>query len=127
MRQEVEIWWKQSEKDLDSAEKNFKIEEYHLVVFLCQQAIEKGLKAYYIKKKQTSPGTVHSLIYLATETKVPAKFYKFFRSLMPQFVNTRYPDAAYGVPSELYDKEIALEFLEKTTEVMQWLKKEIEQ
>lgn len=127
MREETANWWKQAKKDLESAEKNFKIGEYHLVVFLCQQAVEKGLKAYFIKTKQTSPGTTHSLIYLATETKVPTKFHKFLRSLMPQFVNTRYPDAAYGVPSELYDKEIASDFLKKTTEVIKWLKTQIKE
>ena len=50
MRKEVEEWWKQALKDLDSAEKNLNIEEFYLTAFLCQQSVEKALKALYILK-----------------------------------------------------------------------------
>lgn len=89
------------------AENTFDSEEYFLVVFLCQQAVEKGLKAYFLEVKKTSPGTTHSLVYLASETNVPRRFFRFLRRLTTEFVNTGYPDAAYGIPSELYDEEIA--------------------
>jgi len=121
MRQEVKEWWRQAEEDLDSAEYNFKGGKYYLAVFLCQQATEKALKAYFIKKKNTQPASTHSLIYLATETEVPKKFFRFLKRLTPQFVNTRYPDAAYGIPSELYDEGISSEFLTNTKEFLKWL------
>lgn len=126
MREEVRIWWKQAEADFESAKANFSIKKYYIVVFLCQQCIEKGLKACFIKLKKTNPGTTHSLIYLATEVSLPKNFFKFLRRTTPQFVNTRYPDAAYGIPSELYDEEIAEEYLKETGEVMKWLKLKIE-
>jgi len=125
VREETRIWWKQAEEDFDSAKANFQIKKFYLSVFLCQQAIEKGLKAYYFEVKKTSPGTTHSLIYLATETKIPREFFKFLRKITPEFVNTRYPDAAYGTPSELYDEEIASEYLKETEEVMRWLKSKL--
>ena len=50
MRKEVEEWWKQALKDLDSTEKNLNIEEFYLTAFLCQQSVEKALKALYILK-----------------------------------------------------------------------------
>lgn len=121
------MWWKQAEDDLENAQKNLSTGGYYLVVFLCQQAVEKGLKACFIKLKNTSPGATHSLVYLATETNTPQKFFKFLRRLMPQFVTTRYPDAAYGVPSELYDKSIASEYLQDTEEVMRWLRSKIKE
>jgi len=125
MRRETEIWWKQSEEDLISAEKNFEIERYYVTVFLCQQCIEKGLKALFFKIKNTNPGQTHSLLFLAKETKVPEKFNKFLRRLTPQFINTRYPDAAYDSPSEIYDKELTDEYLKETKELMIWLKLQI--
>ena len=125
MRKEVEVWWKQAERDVRSAEKNITIEEYALVVFLCQQAVEKGLKAYFLQVKKQSPGLTHSLIYLASEADVPEKFFKFLRRLTPEFVTTRYPDAAYGSPNDLYDKEIAEDHLQQTKEVIAWLKSKI--
>ncbi len=127
MRRETEMWWRQAEDDLKNAHKNLDMGGYYLVVFLCQQAVEKGLKAYFFKIRNTGPGTTHSLVYLATETNLPQKFFKFLRKLMPQFVTTRYPDAAYGVPSELYDKSIASEYLQETDEVMQWLRSKIKE
>ncbi len=125
MREEVNNWWLQAEDDFDSAEKNHSIKKYHLVVFLCQQAVEKGLKAVFIHKKEQGPGLTHSLIYLASEVKLPPEFFKFLRELTPQFVTTRYPDAAYGLPKDLYDKEMAKEYLKKTKEVLKWLKSQI--
>ncbi|MBS3123074.1 HEPN domain-containing protein [Candidatus Woesearchaeota archaeon] len=126
MRKEVENWWEQAKDDLDSAIQNLTIKKYHLVVFLCQQSVEKGLKAVYIHQKELSPGTTNSLIFLASEIKLPSEHFKFLRELTPQFVNTRYPDAAYGLPKDLYDEEIAQEYLKKTKEVFKWLKLQIE-
>lgn len=125
VRKEVENWWKQAEEDFSSAKFNFDGKKYYLAVFLCQQAVEKGLKAYFLKVKRTSAGLTHSLVYLATEIKMPKKFFSFLRRLTPQFVDTRYPDASYGVPSEFYDDEFALEFIEGTEEVMEWLRLQI--
>ena len=118
-------WWRQSEADLQAAELNLKYKQFYVAVFLCQQAVEKGLKAVYIEKKRSSPGTTHSLIYLASEIGIQKKHMPFLRKLTPQFVNTRYPDAAYGTPQELYDEEIAREFFTGSQEVMQWLRSQI--
>ena len=48
MREEVNRWWKQSLKDLESAKKNFSIDEYYVSAFLCQQAVEKALKSFEV-------------------------------------------------------------------------------
>ncbi len=67
------------------AENTFYTEEYFLVVFLFHQAVEKGLKAYFLEVKKTSPGTTHSLVYLASETNVPRRFFRFLRRLTTEF------------------------------------------
>ncbi len=74
MRKEVENWWKQANRDLLSAENAFKSKDYYVAAFLCQQSVEKGLKALYIKKRKESPGAVHSLIYLGKNTKILTNF-----------------------------------------------------
>ncbi len=125
MRPETKNWWAQAEDDFDSAQKNLGIQKYHLVVFLCQQAVEKGLKAVYIHTKGQSPGTTHSLIFWASEIHLPKAYFTFLRELTPQFVNTRYPDAAYGLPKDLYDETIATEYIQKTKEIMTWLQSQI--
>lgn len=125
MRQESENWLKQSLKDFEVAKKTLDINEYYLVAFLCQQAIEKGLKALYIEKNKQLAPQHHSLIFLAESVGVPRKFYSFLKTVNKEFVVSRYPDAAYGVPYELYDKSIALEMLTKGGEVMEWIKSQI--
>lgn len=88
MREEVKNLLEQARKDLEVAEKNFKINEYYISAFLCQQSIEKALKAFFILKKGKSAGQTHSLIYLAKETGVPREFYSFLGSLTPEFITT---------------------------------------
>ncbi len=85
----------------------------------------KRPESFVFENSKKSPGMTHSLIYLATECKLPQIFFPFLRKLTPQFVTTRYPDAAYGTPSELYDESVAEEFLQDTKKVMQWLKLKI--
>jgi hypothetical protein len=126
MRKEVEQWWKQAKRDLETADHCIRSQDYYACAFFCHQSVEKGLKAFYIEKKRASPGTTHSLIYLATEVDAPSRFYSFLRQLTPIFVTTRYPDAAYGLPYELYDEAIAREILEKSREVIQWIGSQIE-
>ena len=69
MREEIKNLWEQTEKDFEVAEKNFKIKEYYVSAFFCQQSVEKTLKAFFMIKKGKSAGPTHSLIYLAKETK----------------------------------------------------------
>lgn len=118
MRKEIENWWKQAKRDLITAEHCKDSGDYYACAFFCQQSIEKGLKALFLLKNKTNPGKSHSLIYLATETETPAIYDSFLRKLAPEFVTTRYPDATYGTPYELYNEEMVTEILEKSKEVM---------
>lgn len=59
MKEELRNLIEQAEKDSEVAKKNFNIEEYYISAFLCQQAIEKILKAYFIIKKGKSAGATH--------------------------------------------------------------------
>ena len=52
MIDEINKWFNLAERDFSSAKKNFKKKIYYVSAFLCQQSVEKGLKALYIKKYQ---------------------------------------------------------------------------
>ena len=92
-----------------------------MVAFLCQQAVEKALKALYLEKRRESPGSTHSLIL--KKLKLPARLLGNLRKLGPDFVIARYPDAAQGLPSELYDRKTAEERLRLSKEVLRWVEK----
>ncbi len=125
MRKEVELWWKQALKDLEAAEKNYKIGEYYIVAFLCQQSIEKALKALYIHILKESPGTTHSLVFLGKRLEVPKDLMSILRKVSPDFIITRYPDVAGDAPYELYDEEIARERLEWARRMIAWIKEKL--
>ena len=121
MKEEIRNLFDQGRKDLEVAEKNFKLEEYYISAFLCQQAIEKYLKAYFMIKNGKSAGPTHSLIYLAKETKLPKVFYNFLGSLTPEFITTRYPDVAGDAPYKLYQKEKVEDYIKKSKELVIWI------
>lgn len=126
MRNQIKRLIKQAEDDLNTAKDLLEDEKYYASVFFSQQCVEKSLKALYIKEKKESTGKTHSLIYLGKQTTLPKKHYTFLRNLTPEFVLTRYPDAAEELPSELYDEETASKYLEKTEEVLKWIQNKIE-
>ncbi len=124
LRNETKNWWMQAERDLKSAKNALKSKDYYLVAFLCQQAVEKSLKALILHGKREF-SLSHSLIYLGKSVGIPDAFHSFLRDLTPQYTITRYPNATGEVPFELYDEEIASHFLKKSEEVLQWIEKQL--
>lgn len=116
----------QGKKDLEAAEKNLKIGEYYLVAFLCQQAVEKALKALYIHKKRQSPGQTHSLTKLARDCGVHKKYTTFLRHLTSEYFLSRYPDATEDVPYMMYEEEDVRNYLNKSKEILDWVASKIE-
>lgn len=125
MKQEIENWLKQGEYDFATAKDNFKIKRYSFASFLCQQAVEKALKAFFLYENKGLVPQSHSLIYLASNTTLPKKYYSFLRELTPKFVNTRYPDAASDLPYLLYDEENTKPIIEQSGEVLEWIQKKL--
>ncbi|MBN1941180.1 MAG: HEPN domain-containing protein, partial [Candidatus Diapherotrites archaeon] len=68
----------------------------------------------------------HSIIYLAQKLKSPEKLLSGIRDLNPEYMTTRYPDMANGVPAELYDKEISQRHEKTAAEVLEWAKKQMQ-
>jgi HEPN domain-containing protein len=121
MRKEVERWFLQAKADFKTAKDCLKAKNYYASVFFSQQAVEKALKAFFIHKKRTLHPKTHDLTELVAELKVK-KFERIARKLTPEFVITRYPDAANGVPFMLYDEEDAKEALGYAREVFFWVR-----
>lgn len=126
MREEASNWWEQALKDFESAKKNITIEAYYIAAFLSQQAAEKALKALFICKLKDTPGKTHSLLRLGRDVGIPSDYYHGLRKLNPDFILTRYPDVADGVPYELYDEKIAQEKVLIAEKVIKWVEKELE-
>ena len=62
MRKEIKNWSDQSNDDFDSAKFNFNGKKFYVAAFLCQQAVEKALKALFLYEKKGEVPQSHSLI-----------------------------------------------------------------
>ena len=125
MREEVKNWFRQAEADLRSAKNSKGCGDYYMSVFASQQAAEKALKALCLFKLKEFPKG-HSIIYLAQKLKAPKEMLSGIRDLNPEYLSTRYPDMAVGVPAELYDDQIANRHLKTAEEVVEWVRLQIQ-
>jgi HEPN domain-containing protein len=126
MREEIQNWFKQAEADLRSSRNSREAGDYYMSVFASQQAAEKALKALCLFKLKEYPKG-HSIIYLAQEVGVPDDMTSGIRDLNPEYMSTRYPDIAVGVPAELYDDKIAARHFKTAQEVLGWVREQIQE
>ena len=120
MRKEIDYWYEQAKADLKSATDLLKTENFYASVFFSQQTAEKSLKSLYIKEKRTSVKT-HNLVFLARELDAPQNIINDCAELTPDYITTRYPDAATGAPFESYTRESAERHLMMAEEVRKWV------
>jgi len=119
MKEEVQNWWKQALLDLESAEKTFKIKIYYISAFLAQQAVEKALKAFLIKKTGYFP-RIHDIVELSRKAEAPLEIVELCALINPAYTATRYPDVA-----SVFEKGEVREILDSAREVLEWTKKKI--
>lgn len=125
MRIEIQRLMKQAERDLLNARKNIEIEAYEVAAFLAEQAVEKFLKAYWMVVKKEGPPFTHSLTELGDGLGVPKELRKHLVSLTADYTMARYPDAANGVPYEVYDRETAENKVTSAEAILTWLRQQI--
>lgn len=101
MRKEVIWWWKQAKRDLLSARNSYRSRDFYVAVFLSEQAAEKALKAAYLLKNNKMPERTHNLLVLGKLLNFPGQKKQFIKELTSDFLSTRYPDAAMGVPADM--------------------------
>lgn len=123
MREEVRSWWRQALEDLDAAKDNLGIGRYYVCAFLCQQAAEKALKAVAMETWREANPKTHSLPPLAKALSLPSELQSASRRLNAAYATSRYPDAANGIPAEIFDQEIAQTYLGDAQGIVEWARK----
>lgn len=118
-----EEWFNQASYDMDTAEAMFKANRYIYTVFMCHLSVEKALKGLYTKILNEIPPKIHNLLYLVEKIKLqfPDDLYDFVFTLNRISGPIRYPDDLQRMLKD-YDKKKAEEILEKSKEVLKWLK-----
>ena len=125
MRPETQSWLAQADEDLLTARVNLEGRRYYACVFFAQQAAEKALKALFIEVQRDLPPKGHNLAELARILKTPEEVREAAIELAPEYLVSRYPDAAVGIPAEMYTPRSAKVHLEAGERVLEWVKEQI--
>lgn len=108
MDEKVEYWLELSDYDLETAKVMLIGKRYLYVGFMCHQAIEKSLKAYYQFTKNEIPPKIHNLLFLADNTGLLVLMTEeqidFLTKISPLNIESRYPEYKEKI-SKILDKK----------------------
>jgi HEPN domain-containing protein len=125
MRENVELWLKQSLEDLDTARVLLNNNKYYASAFYSHQVAEKALKALlYFGKDVKTHDLSKMLDIIKEEVNLNVEeIRKEALKLNPNYTISRYPDAANSLPYLLYDKNDAEKYLNMAEKIINWVKK----
>ena len=124
----IEYWTDLAKYDLETAKAMLGSKRYLYVGFMCHQAIEKILKAYYVKTKTDNPPYTHNLTLLAEKAdlyvNMTEKQKDFLDFLEPLNIEARYPMAKDKLLQILTDEKCA-ELIKLTENELTWIIKKL--
>ena len=114
-------WLKSSKEDFKIAGDLIGMKHYQWALFLCHIAIEKVLKANYIKIKEHYPPPIHKLVKLATDCKIKLSEEQIddLREMTSFNIEARYDI----IKDKLYKKatkEFTKKYFEKTKKLLNY-------
>lgn len=130
MKQEEKIkyWIDISQYDLKTADVTLEGKRFLYVGFMCHQAIEKILKAYYVSEHKENPPYTHNLSYLAEQCEIYEELSDKFKDLIdaiePLNVQARYPTYKEKLFKTLNEQKCS-NIINKTKELHEWIKKKL--
>ncbi|MBU1366581.1 MAG: HEPN domain-containing protein [Candidatus Omnitrophica bacterium] len=100
---------------------------YLYVAFMCQQSLEKIIKAIIIEMGGEAL-RIHNLVRLAELAAVydlmPGEYQNFLADLTPFAIESRYGDYKRRL-SEIINEKMATTYLERSKEIFKWLRRRI--
>ena len=124
----IKIWLEIAEEDLDTAICCFNNKKLMWSVVMCQQAIEKILKALYVKNTGQIPEKTHNLIKLVQNVEITNNLDEetiiLFNKLILYYLGSRYPDKRAKLQAEC-NYGFVEDIINKTKEVFKWVKEKL--
>jgi HEPN domain-containing protein len=119
----VKHWTETSDGDFNTMLILFRSKSYHWALFMGHIAIEKLLKAYFVKQKGIHAPLTHNLYRLAelVELEVSEEYAEWLFKITTFNLNARYDD----YKKEFYTMctiDFAEEWIEKITTLQKWIK-----
>lgn len=120
-------WIERAQYDLETAKGMVRIRKYLYAAFMCQQCIEKVLKAI-ILSNGTVPSPIHNLLKLAENAHLLKECEDFDEGLLaeltPYCIKARYGEYKQKL-SELCDRKTAIQLVKRTGRMHKWLRGKI--
>ncbi len=120
----VAYWLGIANEDIEVAEDLFKTKRWLYVAFMCHQAIEKTLKAYWNATRTDEPPYVHNHRRLADGAGLYAQMSddqkRFLGSISNMNIEARYPAYKTGIAITLNEQKCR-EIINETKQLQQWI------
>lgn len=124
----VTYWIEIAQYDLDTASVMLDGRRYLYVGFMCQQTIEKALKAAICSKSDEFPPHTHNLLNLAEKAGLTEKLssvqLELLSTLNPLNIEARYPSVKETLAKTL-DLKTCKTMIEETEGLFQWIKQRL--
>lgn len=124
----INNWLDLARYDLETATAMLASGRYLYVAFTCQQAIEKLLKALFVKKNNCTPPYTHNLLRLCEGVEIITEFSEkqlsFIEHLCSYYIQSRYTEELQRLSAMLTKKKASLLYRE-TGELFAWLSQKI--
>ncbi len=124
----TDYWIELADYDLETAKAMLKSKRFLYVGYMCNQVIEKMLKAYYVKVNEKQPPYTHKLIRLAEESNIYKMFSDeqkdFLDIISPLNIEARYPTQKQDLLESL-SKDKCVNIIKRTEELMLWIKNKL--
>lgn len=112
-----------AEYDLETAVAMQETGRYLYTVFMCQQALEKLLKAIYLQQNNEEAPRTHNLLHLCKLLSLSEQqdYLHTMGEINAYYIKGRYPSYKQKM-SRMLNSKISATYLSKTKEIFQWLK-----
>lgn len=117
-------WVEQINEDILSAEALFKSRRWLYVGFLCHQAIEKAVKAYWFATRDDQPYYLHNHFRLlegcGLKAQLDERQLRFLEIMSPMYISARYPEYKSQIARMLTEEGCAY-IIDETKKLTQWI------
>ena len=124
----LQAWLDQVHEDLGAAECLLRGGHWLYMAFLCHQALEKALKAYYMATHDDDPPYTHSHMRLldvcGLAEELSEEHLAFLELMAPMYIKARYPEQKTRVAQTL-SRERCLHMMETTKELTAWIEERL--
>ena len=124
----VQKWLYHVREDISAADCLFSNKHWLYVGFLCHQAIEKALKAYYVANNEDDPPYTHShtrlLSICGLTDELTDEQLRFIALMAPLYIEARYPEYK-AETARVLNEDTCRHIIKTTKELIQWIEQKL--